>query len=312
MNELSPSSPLIPVTPQQAPPADLINIGAPGGLDAAINLQGAELWFLRDRNGGHLLWNGNTDVWPDRAPILFPVVGRLRDDTYRLDGHTHRLPRDGFARNARFTLAAHGDDHALLRLEDDAATRAVWPYAFALTLSFAISGNTLTLGAEVANRGDQAMPLAFGFHPALRWPLPQGGLRAAHHIAFDKPEGATVARLDSNGLLAGTESSPLEGQNLPLRDALFEQGALIFPHLSSRAFTYTSPGGPAIRVQTENLPDLALWTQPDADFIAIAPSQGLADAGEHAGDIVQKPGMVALAPGEVWKASISLTHEKAV
>jgi galactose mutarotase-like enzyme len=305
-------SPLIPTPPQDAPPKDLVPIGAPGGLDAAIDPLGAQLWFLRDRDGGHLLWNGNPDVWSGRAPILFPIVGRLRDDSYQLDGHIYHLPRHGFARHARFTLGAHDDNHALFRLEDNAETRAAYPFAFALTISYAISGNTLTIGAEVANRGDTPMPFSFGFHPALRWPLPHGGLRAAHHILFDQPEAPDVARLDANGLLASSEPSPLEGQELRLRDALFEQDALIFPEVNSRAFTYTSPGGPAIRLQTENLPDLGIWTKPDADFICIEPWQGHADAEDFAGDIFQKPGMLTLPPGEVWKASVSLTHERSV
>jgi galactose mutarotase-like enzyme len=307
MTDLLQPSPL-QVAPPAGPPAapDLVTISRPGGPAAAINLTGAELWWLRDAQGRDLLWDGDPAVWSGRCPILFPIVGRLAADTYRLNGEAHHMAKHGFARQARFTLAETGEDHVLLRLEDDAATRVSYPFAFALSLRFAITANGLTIAAEVANRGEANMPVSFGFHPALRWPLTSDQPREAHRILFDADEAPVVHRMDASGLLASTEPSPIVDRVLALRDDLFTQDALIFPEVNSRSFTYGAPDGPSVRVEAENLPDLGIWTKPGADFVCIEPWQGYNDLADFSGNIFLKPGIVTIAPGDVWKAGIAL------
>jgi galactose mutarotase-like enzyme len=77
--------------------------------------------------------------------------------------------------------------------------------------------------------------------------------------------------------------------------------------VNSRGVTYGAPGGPSIRVESENLPDLGIWTKPGADFICIEPWQGYNDPVDFTGDIFHKPGIVTIPPGDVWKASITLS-----
>jgi len=307
MTDLLQPSPLH-VAPPAGPPAapDLVTISRPDGPSAAINLTGAELWFLRDATGADVLWDGDPAVWSGRCPILFPIVGRLAADTYRLDGQAHHLAKHGFARQSRFTLAETGEDHVLLRLEDDATTRVAYPFAFALSLRFAITAQGLTIAAEVANRGEGNMPVSFGFHPALRWPLRPDQPRADHRIVFDDEEAPVVHRMDANGLLATTQPSPIVERVLALRDDLFIDDALILPGVNSRGVTYGAPGGPSVRVEAENLPDLGIWTKPGAGFICIEPWQGYNDPVDFSDDIFHKPGIVTIAPGDVWKASITL------
>lgn len=306
-----PQPSLLQVAPPPAtplPPA-LTIISQPGGLSAAINLLGAELWWLRDNQGHDLLWDGNPSVWAGRCPILFPIVGRLRDDAYRIDGQPWHMTKHGFARQSRFSLAETGEDHVLLRLEDDVTTRKSYPFAFSLSLRFAIVGDSLTIAAEVANRSPQTMPVSFGFHPALRWPLDPQIAREDHRIRFDHEEAPTIARMDKQGLIDRTEPSPIADRTLPLRDELFAGDALILPGVNSHSLTYGARRGPAIRVESQNLPDLGIWSKPGAGFIAIEPWQGYNDPVDFQGDVFDKPGIVPLAPGDVWKASITLTHE---
>ncbi len=143
------------------------------------------------------------------------------------------------------------------------------------------------------------MPASFGYHPAFAWPLPYGRPRAEHRLRFAEPEPAPIRRIDHSGLLTDVlHSTPVDGDTLILRDALFEDDAIVFDALRSRSLVYGAPGAPALAIGWEALPQLGVWTNPGAPFVCIEPWQGHADPVGYAGDFRAKPGVIEVAPGE--------------
>jgi len=287
--------------------ADWITIRAPG-LSATLDPQGAQLSILRDGAGRDLLWNGDPAVWAGRAPILFPIVGMLRDGQYRSGGARYALPRHGFARNRRFTLTERGPSSVTLRLSADAQTRAVYPFEFELDVNFSIEEASLTVTSWIRNRGREVMPASLGYHPAFTWPLPYGEPRSAHFIEFETEEPAPLRCLDETGLLRPEpQATPVEHRRLSLRDELFAHDALIFDRLSSRTVTYGGEVGPRIAVSFPGVPYLGIWTKPGAGFICIEPWQGLTDPQGFDGDLEDKPGTLRVAPGDAAAVGMRIT-----
>lgn len=279
-------------------------------LGATIAPLGAELQTLTTADGRDLQWNGDPTVWRGRAPVLFPIVGMLAGGTYRLGGKTYAMPKHGFARTSLFEIGEVSGDSASFLLRPSDQTRAVYPFEFLLTMSFALSGATLTCSATIANHGDAPMPASFGFHPALRWPLPFGQPRTGHRIEFAEPEPEDIRRIDGQGmLLPEAFATPVNGQTLVLDDRLFEADALIFDHLRSRSLRYGAPTGPQLRFDFHDLPILGVWTKPGADYICIEPWQGINDPAGFDGDIFAKPGIVAIAPGSSRTFTMTITVE---
>ncbi|ATE63178.1 aldose 1-epimerase family protein [Rhizorhabdus dicambivorans] len=277
-------------------------------LTAEICETGAELQRLTDAAGRDWLWDGDPAFWTGRAPILFPIVGTLNRDRFRWRGESHGLPRHGFARRRDFTLAERDGDALVLRLDPDEATRAVWPFDCSLEMIFTIRAATLTMTARVTNSGADPMPASFGFHPALRWPLPGEQGKAGHVIRFDRPEPALVRRLDADGLLdPEPRPTPIEGDTLRLDDGLFAEDALILDRLESRRLAFEGPAGTRATIDFQGMPHLGLWTKPGAGYICIEPWQGHSDPAGFHGEIGEKPGMVMIPPGGQRLFSMAIT-----
>jgi galactose mutarotase-like enzyme len=277
-------------------------------LHAEVNPLGAQLSVLRDANGRDLLWNGDPAFWTGRAPILFPIVGELAGGRYRLGEKTYPLSRHGFARGKPFNVVAATGAGATFRLQADESTLAVYPFRFELDVRFAVKAATLSVSTSVRNLGDTNMPASFGYHPALRWPLPYGRERAAHFIEFATEEPAPIRRLDDSGLLAPEpHPTPVANRRVALEDGLFKQDALIFDQLRSRSVTYGAPDGPRIRVSYPDAPYLGIWTKPGAPFICIEPWHGIADPSGFTSDFTTKPGIFTVAPGGVQSVEMTLT-----
>ena len=166
---------------------DLVAI-ASEGLTARINALGAELSSLTDAAGREYMTDADPAFWSGRAPVLFPIVGALAEDTLRVDGQSHAMPKHGFARRSRFTLVEQAPDRVMFRLEDSAETRSCYPFAFVLEMAFTLTGLTLEMAATVHNTGAAALPFSFGYHPAFAWPLPGGAEKAAHRVVFEADE----------------------------------------------------------------------------------------------------------------------------
>ncbi|SOB78942.1 Galactose mutarotase [Sphingomonas guangdongensis] len=278
--------------------ADLVTIGS-GALTAEINPHGAELTHLRDQQGRELMTNADPAFWTGRAPLLFPIVGALAQDRYRIDGAEYAMPKHGFARRSNFEVVESGDASARFRLVDSDATRADYPFAFALEQAFVVEDATLTMTATLTNPGDRDLPASFGYHPALAWPLP-GAERAAATMVFDAEEGV-VKVLDGAGLIAGERPTPLDGRTLDLRDELFADDALIWTAVVSRGLTYGQ-----LRIEWD-APALGVWTKPGAAFVCVEPWWGYADPAGFTGEIWDKPGIMRLAPGEVRTFGMRVT-----
>lgn len=267
-------------------------------LRVTISALGAELQTLQTAAGQDLLWNGDPAFWTGRAPILFPIIGQLGGGVYRLDGHSTAMPKHGFARTSEFAVASASPGSAALRLSASAATRAVYPFEFALEITYTVTGCALTVTASITNEGAAAMPASFGFHPALRWPLPFGADRADHRLLFAQDEPAPIRRIDQHGLLLPEpRPSPVVGNRLDLHDALFTDDALIFDQLASRSLVYGADGAGQVRVDFAGFPALGVWTKPGAGFVCIEPWQGSSDPVRFNGDLRDKPGIVLIEPG---------------
>lgn len=277
-------------------------------LTAAINPLGAELSHLRDADGRELMTDADPAFWTGRAPLLFPIVGRLMNDRYRLDGKEYSLPKHGFARQQMFEIAEQAADRVTFRLNDNEETRAHYPFAFTLDVTFTLHGATLAIEAMLINISDRDMPASFGFHPAFAWPLPYGGAKTDHRITFEKDEPGDLYRIVPEGWLdAQPVPSPLDGRVLHLNDALFEHDALIWQRLNSRSVRYGAGEGHALEVAFPDTETLGIWTKPGAHFVCIEPWHGLADPDGFAGEIWAKPGILRLPPGEVQKFSMQVT-----
>ena len=269
------------------------------GLTACISSIGAELQSLADAKGRELLWDGDPSVWRGRAPILFPVIGLLEGGDYRFDGRSYAMPKHGFARQSEFDIVTETGDEVTFRLAASEATRAMFPFQFQLDIRFGVRGATLSVEAMITNMGDETMPASFGFHPALRWPLPYGQPRKDHDIHFEHYEPAPVRRINGDGfLLPDRQPTPVKGDKLLLRDDLFNDDVLIFDRLRSRKVSYGAPNGPRLEVEFADFPTLGVWTKPGAHFICIEPWQGFSDPVGYSGDVRDKPGIIEIAAGD--------------
>lgn len=275
---------------------DTIRLTA-GSLDVAeISLLGAELRSWR-AGGVEAIWTPQPSVWPQTAPLLFPVVGWTRDGRARVDGETFPLGLHGFARRKRFALLERSADEARLVLEEDEDTRSLYPFAFRLEAHFALRPGELHVSLAAANRDARPLPYACGLHPGFRWPLDDSPF--PHAIRFDREENREVPVIAPGGLFSDRRRAiPLAGKRLPLSAALLEKEALCFLGAASRRLLYDNGDGLVLAIELEDFPHIALWSLPPAPFLCIEAWTGHGDPEDFSGDLYEKPSMRILAPGE--------------
>lgn len=265
------------------------------GLAATIRADGAELCSLRDEAGRELLWQAGP-LWPNHSPVLFPIVGQVGGDRIRVGGETYPLTRHGFARRRRFAWVGQGARTCSLALQDDAETRAVFPFAFRLEIAYRIEAGSLHVDYAVSNPGPEVLPASLGAHPAFRWPLAGGG-QTDYRLEFDLPEPASIHRLRDGLLDPDPKPTPVNGTRLDLDPALFRDDAIIMLEPRSRSLRYLGPDR-GFAFSWFGFPQLGLWQKPGAEFVCLEPWHGYSSPAGWDGPFSNKPGVMHVAPGE--------------
>jgi galactose mutarotase-like enzyme len=266
------------------------------GICATIKADGAELCSLKNRVGLELLWQARP-AWPRHSPILFPVVGRLKNDELRHQGKIYPMTQHGFARDRKFSWSERGPRSCTLVLTDDAATRLHFPCAFQLAVTYAVEETHLDVGFKVTNTGDEALPASLGGHPAFNWPLLPGLPKEAYGISFSNEELKPIRRLKDGLLRAKPESTPIRGKFLALSEQLFGNDAVILDRPASTTICYAADRGPAIKMCWQGFRELGIWSKPQgAAFVCIEPWYGFASPSDFDGEFIDKPGLMHIAP----------------
>ncbi len=279
-----------------------------GELTASISLLGAELQSLTGRDGRELMTDADPAFWSGRAPLLFPIIGRLHNDRLRVHGREYTMLKHGFARKSVFKVVSTAEREALFRLADSAETRAQYPFAFELDAHFQTDGAALRKTITVRNTGETSLPFSFGYHPAFAWPLPHGAPREAHVIRFETDEPSPLRRVTPYGTIdAAARPSPVDGKLLELSDTLFEDDALVWDAVNSRSLTYGAEGVSSLAMSFTDTPSLGIWTKPGAAFVCVEPWAGIADPQDYDGEFFDKPGIVHLSPGDERSFRMDIT-----
>jgi galactose mutarotase-like enzyme len=268
-----------------------------GTLRVTIAGQGAELGSLIDAAGHELLWQGGA-AWARRAPVLFPIVGRMPDDQLVHDGRVYPIGQHGFARDQEFAISEADATGALFTLEQNAQTLEHFPFPFRLQIRYTLSGDRLGVETTVTNPGAEAFSASLGEHPGFAWPIVEGIAKEAHTLEFPQDEPAPIRRIADGLLQPQPFPSPVAGGTMPLDESLFAADAVIFDALRSRSVRYSAPGAPAITVDFADFPLLGVWSKAPGAFLCIEPWFGMTAPQGFDGEYTEKPGQFSLEPGE--------------
>lgn len=278
-------------------------------LRVSIRPQGAELTsvFNKQTNIEHL-WQADPSVWGWHAPNLFPVVGGLQDDQLRVGDQHFPMGRHGFTRQSVFTLTDATPTSATFELSANSQTLAVYPYQFAFQIMYSLDEAVLSITYRVENKGDQTMYFSVGAHPAFNVPFLPGEQYEDYTLHFQKEEPLTRHLLSPKGYFTGqTEPVLTVGQELPLTKELFNEDALVFKSLESRAVTIQSPHHDhKVVVSFTAFPMLGIWAKPGADFVCIEPWLGCADNEGTPVTIDEKEGIQHVEAGGLFEAGFTI------
>lgn len=267
-------------------------------LTVRINEQGAELSSIEGADGFEYLWQADPAVWARHAPVLFPIVGKLRNGCYELNGKNYELSPHGFARDISFELITESKTLLVFQLSPTDQTLKSYPFKFALNIIYQLNGNSLEIGYEVQNNGTDVMPFSIGAHPGFTLPGPIDEC----FLEFEKAETLSTRLLGPAGLISEETAPVLENASrLPLSQTLFDRDALIFMDAKSEKITLGAKNSARqLIVEFPGFPQLGIWSKPGAPFVCIEPWYGYADTEQPYGDIMNKPGVLQLPAGETF------------
>jgi galactose mutarotase-like enzyme len=272
-------------------------------FSASIFEKGAELASLA-AGGRQYVWQGDPAWWSGRAPVLFPVVGTLKDGAYTHDGKRYTLPGHGFARLNDFAVTRREETSADFKLVSNTRTRESYPFDFALTVSFRLKSDGLAVMYKVENAGSARMLFSLGSHPGFNLPF-AGGTMDDYYVQFNKPEkDERFFIIPKGGLIdpAHTEKVFGAGNTIRLSKTIFERGALVFKHPKSTSFSLRNDlDSHSLTVFTEGAPYLGLWAAAGAPYVCIEPWHGVNDSTDASGVLSEKEGILPLEPGKAFE-----------
>ena len=287
--------------------SEIISISS-NSLTASIDTMGAQLMSLR-KGESEYLWQGDSNWWPRRAPILFPIVGVLKDSKAESAEGTISLARHGLARLNQFEVVEQSPSSVTFQLKSTEETRKSYPYDFELKLIFSVDGDTLTQSYKVTNPANVVLPFTLGAHPAFNIPIP--GVEAAsldqYHLSFTRSWTSYGPSITDEGLCDYTTPQRLivDSDTLPLSWELIDREKTItLEDVPDRCITLTASTeatseAHGIQMNFEGFDYLGIWSAaPGCPFVALEPWCGIADTVDCDGIFEHKPGIISLEPGQ--------------
>lgn len=278
------------------------------GFSAVVETQGAELRsFRREFDGDDMIWQRTGGIWEGSAPILFPVIGRMKNGSYFLNGREWKMPKHGLVCKQEWTIVRRDPERVVLRTVDNQETCEHYPFHYRFDATFSISRGSLSVSYAITNTGKEPMLFSVGSHPGISLPM-EGTSLEDYTIRFNRPEQGEVRRLTPAGLLSAKPERVMAGADrIPLTHDIFVDDALFLTNIASDVITIGNDKiGRYVEVKTGGAPDLGLWAKPGAPYVCVEPWFGHDDLEDHDGNLENKRGILRLQSGAVFKTGYAL------
>lgn len=272
-------------------------------IQATINSYGAQLNSLKKIDESlDYIWCADEKYWNRSSPILFPIVGKLKDNEYIYNNKTYKMNQHGFARDKEFDIVESTDFQIKFRLSYDESTFKIYPFKFELYLSYKLANNRLIISYEVINKDDEVMYFSIGAHPAFNWPL-EDERKDECYLEVDKKIASRFFLED--GLLSNC--TEMNSEKIYLSDELFSKDALVFKNEFKEVVYKNTQNDRFIKIDFKDFSYLGIWSKPTgAPFLCIEPWHGIADNIKHNKDIKLKEGIITLKARNTFSSNYSI------
>ncbi len=275
-------------------------------LKIGVKEAGCELTSIFSKKDNYeYLWQGDESIWYGQSPILFPIVGRLIDDKYTLNGIEYTMPKHGFARKTDWKLISKDDDTMSFILSESGETLQFFPYNFDLIVTYTIEENKLTVNHCVVNKNVVDMYFSLGAHPGFNCQI-------GDKLVFDDNETLSTEKIDLVNSLRLPETFPVlnNSKEIVITKDIFNEDALILHGIKSKNISLVhSDNRHTVKFNMGNSPYLGIWAKPGAPYVCIEPWYGVNDSFEKKADFSQKDAINKLSAQDIfnftWVAEFS-------
>ena len=277
-------------------------------IKAKIKSFGAELNSLQKIDDSlEYIWQGDKEFWARHSPILFPIVGRLKNDSYFYKNQKYNMSQHGFARDKEFEIVEKKDDFIEFKLSSDEKTLKIYPFSFELYLSYKLERNSLIVSYKVINKSDEKMLFSIGAHPAFNWSLEKDLKKEDYFLEFEINNSKRYF-LNELGLVFDSIDLKFEDKKLFLNEELFKNDALVFNDLNIKNLTFKNIRNENfIKQNFENFAYLGIWSKPSGSpFLCIEPWFGVADEENASQNFEDKKGIINLQKDEIFSCFYSV------
>jgi len=278
-------------------------------LKLTVDTFGAQMMSLV-KDGTEYLWQGDPTYWGERAPNLFPIIGRLCNGTYRYGGKTYQLGLHGFAKHGEFAVIEQGAEHMVLGISDSPATMESYPFRFRFEIAYRLTGDTVETTYRVRNQSEVTMPFAVGGHPGFHIPFASGEKFEDYYLEFSEACQPDQILFGPAALVSGQMPYKLEnGQRIRLSHALFDEEAIVLQHVCREVTLRSQKSNQFVRVSYPQMSYLGLWHMPktDAPYVCIEPWTSLPGREDTMEDFSCKSDFIYLEPGKTYENQWTIT-----
>ena len=285
-------------------------------LKVVISDKGAEMQsIVGKKTGTEYLWQGNEKYWAGRAPIMFPICGRLFDGKYTYEGKEYEMILHGFARFQTFEVIAKSDEAITFELRDNEETRACYPFSFLFRVTFSLDGNNLKNTFYVENENEKDLPFSVGGHPGFNVPFKEGESFDDYYLEFACVKPTSRIHTSDNGFFyAGYDDAyPMEnGKIIRLSHELLNNHGMFFTNMCNRVSLKSTKNDKALTMHFEDMTHLGLWHKPESDapYVCIEPWHGIPATDGKVDDLATKNEMIHLAKGESFSNYLDITIDE--
>ena len=280
-------------------------------MEVQVSSKGGELVSLRDADQTEYIWIGDARYWKRHAPQLFPCIGRLTNNHYKMDGTLHEMGQHGFLRDYELTKVEESDVSLHLQLQSDASTRQLYDRDWTVDIFYRLCGKTLSVKFQVRNCDTRTMRFGYGIHPGFNVPL-NPALRFEdyrldfHEVSTPKQMELTERYTISGGMHDYTLE---EGRYLPLQHSLFNHDAIILKDMPHTVTLGSQKDEKKVTVTFPDMPYLGIWHVPetDAPFVCIEPWSSLPSTDGVIDEFETKPDFITVEPEETYTNSWSIS-----